>query len=165
MENKQRESRWNKDISSSPEAGAVSSATPCWVVKHPLQPHTGLSGLEEHYRLWASLVWRKWVTSLLPEEWKQREVLSSSSWYPVIRCTGMVQSCTRGDWTWGIISLSRVLWNTARGFLERESISQPVSVQETFGQCPWHVYGHPWIVQAAGLDDPCRVLPTENTLF
>lgn len=67
MENKQRESRWNKDISSSPEAGAVSSATPCWVVKHPLQPHTGLSGLEEHYRLWASLVWRKWVTSLLPE--------------------------------------------------------------------------------------------------
>lgn len=48
MENK-GENRWEQGHSNSPGAGAVSSATPHQAVKHPVQTHTVLSGLEENY--------------------------------------------------------------------------------------------------------------------
>jgi len=56
----------------------------------------------------------------------ERQVLSSSPWYPVIGCMGMVQRCTRGglDWTLGSISLWRGWSNTGTGFLERWSMPQ-----------------------------------------
>jgi len=51
----------------------------------------------------------------------EREVLSSSPWYPVTGHVGMVQSCARGslDWTLGSIFLPRRWSNAGTGFLER----------------------------------------------
>ncbi|KAK4832293.1 hypothetical protein QYF61_021692 [Mycteria americana] len=51
----------------------------------------------------------------------EREVLISSPWYPVIRCMGIVQRCTKGGlgWTLGSISLPRGWSYTGTGFLER----------------------------------------------
>ena len=56
----------------------------------------------------------------------EREVLISSPWYPVIGCTGMAQSCTRGrsDLPLGNISLPRGWSNTRTVFLGRCSMPQ-----------------------------------------
>ena len=49
----------------------------------------------------------------------EKQMLISSSWYPVTGHMGMVQSCTSGglDWTLGNISLLRGWSNTGTGFL------------------------------------------------
>ena len=57
---------------------------------------------------------------------EEREVLSSSPWYPVIGCLGMAQSCIRGGLNWVLRSISLLSgWsNTGTGFLKRWSMLQ-----------------------------------------
>lgn len=65
----------------------------------------------------------------------EREVLVSSHWDPVIAHVGMVQSCARTGHKKSI-SLPKEWTHPGTSFLERWSMSTPVSVLEAFGQCP-----------------------------
>jgi len=101
--------------------------------------------MKSSWGLSSCLAWRRggWgVTSLLSTaSWggdMEREVLSSSSWYPVTGCVGMVQSCTRGglDWVSGRISLPRGWSDSGTGFLESWSMSQACQRLKGFRTMP-----------------------------